>query len=115
MTWDTSAMGICAQEGWITAAVASFERRTEKGEMEGIRLGLYRWAGLWRRRKGIGALQILVAFLACAGDRRVAVWGSAITGARKGRSDGKERKGTEAVLTCGAGLQREGEATRVGS
>ena len=69
---------------------------------------------LWHIRKGIGALAESVAFLACAGDRRVAVQGSAITGARKGRSAGKERKGIEAVLTCGAGLQREGEATRAG-
>ena len=94
------------------AAMACLDASRGNGE-GGVRLELCRRAAA-AYKEGERALAESVAFLACAGDRRVAVWGSAITGARKGRSAGKERKGIEAVLTCGAGLQREGEATRAG-
>ena len=66
----------------------------------GVRLELCRRAAA-AYKEGERALAESVAFLACAGDRRVAVWGSAITGARKGkRGVGEEGKGEEA-LTCG--------------
>ena len=80
----------------------------------GVRLELCRRAAA-AYKEGERALAESVAFLACVGDQRVAVWGSAITGARKGkRGVGEEGKGEEA-LTCGVRETVRGKGRRAGA
>ena len=95
------------------AAMACLDARRGNGE-GGVRLELCRRAAA-AYKEGERALAESVAFLACAGDRRVAVWGSAITGARKGkRGVGEEGKGEEA-LTCGVRETVRGKGRRAGA
>jgi len=91
--------------------VASFERRSEKGEREALGWGLYR-PGVLRGWKGSGARGRDGRFPS-VGDNAVAFHtGAPSPEARKGKgrsAPGKKRKGMVAADGWGQGAVREGK------